>query len=83
MPITTWNLKGSKTLQLGPTAQDFKAAFGLGDSDKSINNFDAQGVALAAIKGLYQKNQALEAQNKALNRQLENLEARLVALEQR
>jgi hypothetical protein len=76
MPITTWSMKGSKVRQLGPTAQDFYAAFKLGDSDKTINNTDAQGVALAAIKGLYQQNQKLEAQNRML-------EARLRALEQR
>lgn len=76
MSITTWSMKGSKVRQLGPTAQDFYAAFKLGDSDKTINNTDAQGVALAAIKGLYQQNQKLEAQNRML-------EARLRALEQR
>ena len=35
----------------GPMAQDFYAAFGLGNSDKSIGLLDASGVALAAIQG--------------------------------
>ena len=74
MPVTTWNMKGSTIRQLGPTAQDFYAAFHLGTSDKSINNTDVQGVALAAIKGMYQKNRALENQVKTLS-------ARLAALE--
>ncbi len=74
MPVTTWTMKGSTIRQMGPTAQDFYAAFKLGTSDKSINNTDAQGVALAAIKGMYEKNRALESQVKTL-------EARLVALE--
>lgn len=93
MPITTWNMKGSKIRQMGPTSQDFYAAFKLGDSDKSINNTDAQGVALAAIKGLYQENQQLQkqvsslqklgAQNRDLTRRLGELDKRLQALEQR
>ncbi len=36
---------------VGPMAQDFHAAFGLGDSDKSIGMQDIEGVALAAIQG--------------------------------
>lgn len=43
MPITTWNIKGDprKTRYLGPTAQDFKKAFGLGNDDKTITTSDA------------------------------------------
>ncbi len=78
MPVTTWSMKGSKIRQMGPTAQDFYAAFKLGDSDTMINNTDAKGVALAAIKGL---NTKLETENAALKRTLEALEARLMALE--
>ncbi len=37
---------------IGPTAQDFHAAFGLGTGDTTINTANAQGVALTAIKGL-------------------------------
>jgi trimeric autotransporter adhesin len=36
-------------------AQDFKAAFNLGEDDKHIATVDADGVALAAIQGLNQK----------------------------
>jgi Chaperone of endosialidase len=76
LPITRWNMKGDrqKTPHMGPVAQDFKAAFGLGDGNTTINTADAQGVALAAIKGVYAKNQALE-------QQVKTLEARLTALE--
>lgn len=74
MPVTTWSMKGSKIRQLGPTAQDFYAAFKLGDNDTTINATNAQGVALAAIKGMYEKNRALE-------HQVKTLEARLAALE--
>jgi hypothetical protein len=40
---------------MGPRAQDFKAAFHLGDSDRAYNPIDAHGVTLAAIQALYQE----------------------------
>jgi hypothetical protein len=56
LPITQWNFKGdSATPHVGPMAQDFHAAFGLGTDDKHIATVDADGVALAAIQGLNQK----------------------------
>ncbi len=75
LPITTWNLKGDAVTHVGPMAQDFYAAFNVGEDDKHINTVDAQGVALAAIQGLYQENQDLKTQNA-------NLEARVSQLEQ-
>src|SRR5690606_7704012 len=53
LDVFEWEYKeypGEK--HIGPMAQDFKAAFGLGDSDKHILFVDAMGVALAAIKSL-------------------------------
>ena len=47
-------------------AQDFKAAFGLGDSDKVINMVDANGVVMVALQALYRRVQALEAEVEAL-----------------
>jgi hypothetical protein len=57
LPIYTWRYKTemSGALHLGPVAQDFSAAFGLGDSDQRITTVDADGVALAAIQGLNAK----------------------------
>lgn len=37
---------------MGPMAEDFADAFGLGTVDEHIANVDADGVALAAIQGL-------------------------------
>ena len=51
---------------LGPMAQDFKAAFGLGESDKMINIVDANGVLMVAVQALYRRVQALEAEVEAL-----------------
>ncbi len=53
MPITTWRYKTEAgALHIGPVAEDFRAAFGLGADDKSITTSDESGIALAAIQGL-------------------------------
>lgn len=66
MPLYAWSPKGrnSHVRHYGPTAQDFHAAFGLGESDLAIGQQDADGVALAAIQGLNAKlEQALAARD--------------------
>jgi len=57
LPVYQWVAKGDprRTPHAGPTAQDFMAAFGLGDNDRMIGFADAQGVAFAAIQGLNAK----------------------------
>jgi hypothetical protein len=56
LPIAEWNFKADPgTRHVGPMAQDFHAAFGVGPDDKHIATVDADGVALAAIQGLNQK----------------------------
>ena len=57
---------------MGPMAQDFHGAFGLGDSDKTITNIDADGVALAAIQGLKRE---LDDKSARLARQAKDLDA--------
>lgn len=81
LPISTWNLKGSSYRQLGPMAQDFYAAFQLGESDTTINTINAQGVALASIQGLHQLVQEQAALLQVQQAKLEDLEARLAKLE--
>jgi hypothetical protein len=82
LPIATWNYKSQDPAirHMGPTAQDFKAAFGLGESDTGITTIDADGVALAAIQGL---NRKLEAQSSKLEARSSELEARSRELEQK
>jgi hypothetical protein len=78
MPITQWSFKESPGARhLGPMAQDFYAAFGLGWDDKHIATVDADGVALAAIQALNQKLREKDAEIRALNHRLEQLEQRL------
>jgi hypothetical protein len=90
VPIETWNLKSqdASIRHMGPMAQDFYAAFGLGESETAITTVDADGVALAAIQGLYAlaqeqgaRIQALEEENASLNQRLDSLEARVSAVE--
>lgn len=84
MPIQYWNYKEdpSDERHIGPTAQDFQAAFGLNEDDeKYISSIDLQGVALAAIQGLNEKNEKLKEQNAELHTKLASLEERLSALE--
>ena len=60
------------------------AAFGLGDSDKSIATIDADGVALAAIQGLYEVVQEKDCRIEELEAKaasVEQLEAKVAALE--
>ena len=61
LPIQTWSYKDDSAgvRHLGPMAQDFRAAFGLGPDDKHISVGDVEGVALASIQALYQRQQEL------------------------
>ena len=75
MPITTWNFKDfGDGRHMGPMAQDFYAAFGLGGGDTTITSLDPDGVALAAIQGLNQKLEETRSQNAQLKERLERLE---------
>ena len=83
MPITTWNYtaENASIRHMGPTSQDFYAAFGLDKDDGEIFHMDADGVALAAIQGLYEFVQDLKRENAGLKAQLADMGARLAALE--
>jgi hypothetical protein len=54
MPITSWSYRVDEenVRHIGPTAQDFHTAFGLGSDDTTIGGVDAAGVALAAGQAL-------------------------------
>jgi hypothetical protein len=59
---------------MGPVAQDFHAAFGLGSDDKGISTVDADGVALAAIQALNRKVEEKDARIRELEQRMERLE---------
>ena len=95
VPIATWNYRSQddSVRHMGPMAQDFHAAFGLGLGGRTIDTVDPDGVALAAIQGLHARDARFErqlserdAEIASLKRrvaQLEELEVELLALKER
>ncbi|HMP35753.1 MAG TPA: tail fiber domain-containing protein [Kiritimatiellia bacterium] len=89
LPISTWTFRDEPNgTHLGPMAQDFHAAFGLGSTDTGIMTVDADGVALAAIQALASEVRdqrsdvggrmaELEEENRVLRERLEALERKL------
>jgi hypothetical protein len=80
LPIERWSYKGESARHLGPMAQDFAAAFGLGQDDRHIFPLDASGVALAAIQGLHGRVLAQAARLEALEGELAALRQETAAL---
>ncbi|MDJ0609395.1 MAG: tail fiber domain-containing protein [Kiloniellales bacterium] len=87
LPVSAWSYKDDDTgaRHAGPMAQDFHAAFGLGEDDTHISPMDAAGVALAAIKALQEESRQKDTQNEELMRQkdaeIATLRERLLTLE--
>jgi Chaperone of endosialidase len=78
LPISTWRYKVEEgQVHLGPMAQDFHAAFGLGADEKHIATIDEDGVALAAIQALYARALEDEAQLRSKDEQIRMLSAGL------
>ncbi len=82
LPISSWtyNNEPPGVRHIGPMAQDFKAAFGVGADDRFISPVDADGVALAALQALHrQLNQlrcelkSLRSENRDLRREVQGL----------
>jgi len=79
LPLTAWTYKHDPDHRryIGPVAQDFHAAFGLGN-DTSITTVDTDGIALAAIQALAKEKEVfgvrvskLEEENARLHEELE------------
>jgi hypothetical protein len=83
MPVRSWSYReeGDSVRHVGPTAQDFRNAFGLGDTDKAIASVDADGVSLAGIKALVQRTADLRRENEELRAMLGDVLRRLAELE--
>jgi hypothetical protein len=84
LQIEHWNYNDREpgVRHIGPMAQDFMAAFQVGDSDQHIHVVDANGVNLAAIKALYQKLEDKDARIRDLEQKIETVLARLEQLEE-
>ena len=85
LPITSWQYRGDsdRARHIGPTAQDFSAAFGLGTDDKHISMVDADGVALAAIQGLHQMIKQKDARLRAQASKISAIERELATIKEK
>jgi len=98
LPISSWQYKHNPARRyIGPMAQDFHAAFGLGDDDKGISTLDSDGVMYAAIQGLVEELKERDAQHakdlsdrdakigelEAKSSEIDVLKAKLGAMEER
>ncbi len=83
LPISTWTYKAdtAKSTHLGPMAQDFAAAFGLGEDNLHIAPADMAGVSLAAVQALNKQVTEKDAEITRLQEQNAELAKRLSALE--
>jgi hypothetical protein len=89
VPVKQWRYvweTESDPVNLGPMAQDFKAAFFPGRDDTSISTLEFDGVALAAIQGLNQKIEsetaALRSENSELKQTVNELKKLVHAMNQ-
>lgn len=89
LPVSSWTYKDdtSGARHVGPMAQDFYAAFGLGATETGIATLDTSGIALASIKALHAElNEAhgyidkLHTQTQLDGQQIAELKANLALL---
>ena len=84
LPILTWVYNDDQTgaRHVGPIAEEFYSAFGLGADNKHIAPSDQAGLALAAIQGLSNEVQQKDERIRALEQRLAQLEKALQANQQ-
>lgn len=84
LPIREWNYIGRPETDrhVGPVAEEFHQAFGLGQDARTISLSDMAGVALAAVKELNTELQRRDQQIAEQERRLRALEAKLAELTQ-
>jgi hypothetical protein len=82
LPVSLWSYKTENAVRhVGPMAEDFHQAFGLGADDKHIAPGDQAGVALLAVQGLNQVVQDKAQELATLRRENAELAKRVEALE--
>ncbi|MBP7779088.1 MAG: peptidase S74 [Acidobacteria bacterium] len=82
MPVTEWSYKAQDAAirHIGPTAQDFHAAFGLGEDPLRIGTLDADGVALAGVRALEARSRQQADEVAALRLEVARLRELMMAL---
>ena len=82
LDVSTWEYDTEDGVtHMGPMAEDFADAFDLGADDDHIANVDADGVALAAIKGLSQELDDAREDLAAKDERIEDQRERIDGLE--
>lgn len=83
LPLYHWIYKADpvQAEHVGPMAEEFYAAFGLGRDDKHVSPSDSAGLALAAVQGLDDELQNLRASRRELVEQNRGLVRRVQELE--
>ena len=78
VPIESWYYRSQdpSIRHIGPTAQDFSAAFNVGEDPHYISTVDADGVALASIQQLYRILQTTTPS--VAQQRIDDLERRLI-----
>ena len=96
LDLSEWSYRGESARHLGPMAQNFHAAFGLGADETKLAPGDLAGIALAAIQGqqeivqeqqarietLAAQNEQLQASQAARDEQIALLQSRLAAVDE-
>ena len=83
LPITKWSYTAEPGVKhIGPTAQDFHAAFGVGVNDVSLSQIDPDGVALAAIQALAGQMTEIRTQDSEVREEVSVFRTRVSELEE-
>lgn len=70
MQIQRWRYRNTSDWHVGPTAEDFHAAFHLGPGPTTISTVDADGIGLLAVQALERRTAELREENAALRAEL-------------
>lgn len=75
LEITSWKYlwDEDEVRHIGPMAQDFRAAFGVGDDERRIDIADGFGIVVAAIQALHEIVTRQAAELEGLRQRAERL----------
>lgn len=78
LPVSTWRYHWDPAgvRHLGPMAQDWWRAFGIGQDDRTICCTDTNGVAIVCIQALHRLLEETRQETAALRQRLEQLDQR-------
>ena len=82
LPVSEWSYDSEgRVRHIGPMAQDFYAAFKVGEDNRHITTIDEDGVALAAVKAVHAENETVLAKDRALRANDAKLQSEIDALQ--